>query len=292
MLNPKIGAAAIAIGVGMTGATFGVGFANAFPLAPPCNDSSQATCQPSPGGGDNGQSGNNKAPQSTQNNAPQSTPPQSPQNNGSQGGGNNNAPQNTQNNAPQSTAPQSPQNNEPQSGGNNNAPQSTQSNAPQNPQGGNDNKEPQDGNNAPPSTQNNAPSSGPSEEARQPYRPSGALNQGNDQVGGPRDAPHGFSTPENGAPPPPPEKGPGWNDGAAPGAAPANWDGPPPAGGWDGSPPPGGWNRKYDGPARDISQARNDFGSFNYNDYTAIPVFNPTFGGWGFWYFGVWIPLF
>jgi hypothetical protein len=35
-----------------------------------------------------------------------------------------------------------------------------------------------------------------------------------------------------------------------------------------------------------------DFGPFNYNGYAAIPVFNPVAGGWGFWYFGVWVPLF
>jgi hypothetical protein len=26
--------------------------------------------------------------------------------------------------------------------------------------------------------------------------------------------------------------------------------------------------------------------------FTVIPVFNPFFGGWGFWYFGVWIRLY
>ncbi|ART74134.1 hypothetical protein BTO20_35445 [Mycobacterium dioxanotrophicus] len=111
-------------------------------------------------------------------------------------------------------------------------------------------------------------------------------------MGGPRDAPHGFSTPGDGAPPPPPERGPGWNDGPAPGGPPPNWDGPAPAGGWNGPPPPGGWNRRWDGPNRDIARARVDFGPFDYNGYNAIPIFNPVFGGWGFWFFGVWIPLF
>jgi hypothetical protein len=82
------------------------------------------------------------------------------------------------------------------------------------------------------------------------------------------------------------------NDGPAPGGPPPNWDGPPPAGGWNGPPPAGGWNRHWDGPGRDIAQARIDFGPFNYNGYGAIPVFNPVFGGWGFWFFGVWIPLY
>jgi hypothetical protein len=35
-----------------------------------------------------------------------------------------------------------------------------------------------------------------------------------------------------------------------------------------------------------------DFGPFDYDGYTAIPVFNPAYGGWGFWYFGDWIPLY
>jgi hypothetical protein len=111
-------------------------------------------------------------------------------------------------------------------------------------------------------------------------------------VGGPRDAPRGFSAPGNGAPPPPPEKGPGWNDGPPPGGPPPNWDGPPPAGGWNGPPPPGGWNRQWAGPPRDLNQGRTDFGQFNYGNYTAVPVFNPAFGGFGFWFFGLWIPLF
>jgi hypothetical protein len=47
-------------------------------------------------------------------------------------------------------------------------------------------------------------------------------------VGGPRDAPHGFSTPGNGAPT-----------------------------------PPGVWKRHWDGPDRDIDRAGLDFGPFN-----------------------------
>jgi hypothetical protein len=122
--------------------------------------------------------------------------------------------------------------------------------------------------------------------------PPGTFDRGNAQVGGPRDAPRGFSTPDHGAPPSPRERGFGWNDGPAPGAAPRDWDGPSPAGGWNGAAPPGGWNRRWDGPQRDIYRARGDFGPFDYNDYTAVPCFSPVFGGWGFWYFGVWIPLF
>lgn len=126
----------------------------------------------------------------------------------------------------------------------------------------------------------------------QPSEPGGAFERGNPQVGGPTDAPHGFSTPGHGAPPPPAQNELGWNDGPAPGGPPPNWDGPPPPGGWNGPPPPGGWNSRYDGPPRDIANARDDFGPFDYDGFRAIPVFNPEFGGWGFWYFGTWIPLY
>jgi hypothetical protein len=111
-------------------------------------------------------------------------------------------------------------------------------------------------------------------------------------MGGPRDVPHGFSAPGHGAPPPPPQRGWGWNGGPPPGAPPPWWDGPPPPGGWGGPPPPGGWNGPWNGPDRDIGWAQRDFGPFNYNGYNAIPMFNPIFGGWGFWLFGLWIPLY
>jgi hypothetical protein len=110
-------------------------------------------------------------------------------------------------------------------------------------------------------------------------------------MGGPRDAPHGFSAPDHGAPPPPRQHGFGWN-GGPPGAPPPFWDGPPPPGGWGGPPPPGGWNSPWNGPARDWGYAQRDFGPFNYNGYNAIPMFNPIFGGWGFWLFGIWVPLY
>jgi hypothetical protein len=111
-------------------------------------------------------------------------------------------------------------------------------------------------------------------------------------VGGPINAQAGFSIVGNGAPPPPRERGFGWNDGPPPGGPPPDWDGPPPQGGWDGPPPAGGWNRRWDGPPRDVVVAQVDFGPFAYDTYTVIPVFNWEFGGWGYWYFGVWMPLF
>jgi hypothetical protein len=256
------GTAAAAAGIGISALLMAAGPAAAVP--PSCDQANPANCQSGPGrsgngGGQGGQSAApqtpNNAPQSPRGNAPQTSSPQAPR--GSGEGGQNNAPQGPQNNGPQSSQGNPPAN----------APQGPQNNGPQG--NGSDNRP-------------NA----------QPYMPTGRFDRGNDQVGGPRDAPHGFSTPDNGAPPPPPERGPGWNDGRAPGSPPPNWDGPPPPGGWDGPPPPGGWNRQYNGPSRDIARARVDFGPFNYNGYTAIPVFNPVFGGWGFWFFGVWIPLY
>ena len=103
----------------------------------------------------------------------------------------------------------------------------------------------------------------------------------------------GFSIPGRGAPPPPRERGFGWNDGPPPHHPPPNWYGPPPPGGWDGPPPPGGWNRPWDGPRdRDVVYAQRDFGPFAYNTFTVIPVFNWQYGGWGYWFFGVWVPLY
>lgn len=41
-------------------------------------------------------------------------------------------------------------------------------------------------------------------------------------------------------------------------------------------PPPGGpWN----------------YGPINYWGYQETPVWDPGFNAWGFWFFGVWIPL-
>jgi hypothetical protein len=34
-----------------------------------------------------------------------------------------------------------------------------------------------------------------------------------------------------------------------------------------------------------------DHQPFNYNGYQAVPTFNPDQNGWGFWFFGLWIPL-
>lgn len=120
----------------------------------------------------------------------------------------------------------------------------------------------------------------------------GDFDRGTDDVGGPIDSHAGFSVEGRGAPPAPREHGFGWNDGPAPGHPPPNWYGPPPPGGWDGPPPPGGWNRPWYGPPRDIVVAQFDFGPFAFDTFMVIPIFSFVFAGWGFWYFGVWIPLY
>ena len=80
---------------------------------------------------------------------------------------------------------------------------------------------------------------------------------GGPQWGGPGDHDRG---PDNGGPPWGPPGGP-----------------PPPP------PPDLGW--------RGIDQGRFDHQPFNYNGSWVTPVYNPDFNNWGFWFFGVWIPL-
>jgi hypothetical protein len=113
--------------------------------------------------------------------------------------------------------------------------------------------------------------------------------------GGPAGPPpqnvNNWRAPDQGAPRPPDRGQQGWNDGPPPGGPPHGWAGPPPPGGWNGAPPPGGWNRHWDGPDRDIDQGRFDHQPFEYYGYQAVPIWSPDMGGWGFWFFGVWIPL-
>jgi len=118
------------------------------------------------------------------------------------------------------------------------------------------------------------------------------ITKANAQVGGPININIGFFAGPAAPPPPPPHRY-GWSDGPAPGGPPPNWYGPPPSGGWNGPPPPGGWNRRWDGPPnRDVNVARVDFGPFQFNAFTVVPVFNWQYGGWGYWFFGLWIPLY
>lgn len=79
-------------------------------------------------------------------------------------------------------------------------------------------------------------------------------------------------------PPPPPPAGPAGFRGAPWGEGPAPWGwGAPPRPAWDRPlPPPGGYW---------------DAGPVNYWGYNVTPAWNPGFNQWGFWLFGVWIPL-
>ncbi|SPM30377.1 hypothetical protein [Mycobacterium terramassiliense] len=52
------------------------------------------------------------------------------------------------------------------------------------------------------------------------------------------------------------------------------------------------WTFVPAGPPRDVAYARSDFGPFEYNTFTVFPVFNWQYGGWGYWFFGVWVPLY
>jgi hypothetical protein len=122
--------------------------------------------------------------------------------------------------------------------------------------------------------------------------PHGDIPRGTAQYGGPIDLKVGFYLPGRGAPPPPRQRGYGWSDGPAPGQPPPNWYGPPPPGGWDGAPPAGGWNRPWVGPPRYVDYGQRYFAPFTYNTFTVLPVFNWLYGGWGYWFFGVWVPLY
>jgi hypothetical protein len=52
---------------------------------------------------------------------------------------------------------------------------------------------------------------------------------------------------------------------------------------WGPPPPDQGW--------RGIDDGRRDHQPFNYNGSWVTPVFNLDFNNWGFWFFGIWIPL-
>jgi hypothetical protein len=320
----RVGRAAFFASACVAALTFSAGTANGVPPLDPPPGGPNNTHSPAPGGGGGG-GGAPQAPPSTETHAPQPSAPQHsnpPQSQPSQTQSQPSQTHEPQSSAPQTHEPQSsaPQTHEPQSS----AQQTPQSSASQPPQHGPQSSEPQgthgnqpsgepgSGHSGPPqsggpsSVPANSPSNGPgghpntprvtappTQPEHPPYAPRGAILQATVDIGGPGDARVGFSIVGQGAPPPPPQRGLGWNDGPAPGHAPPNWVGPPPHGGWDGPPPPGGWNRPWSGPpARDYSYAQRDYGAFAYNNFTVIPTFNPFFGGWGYWFFGVWIPLY
>jgi len=83
----------------------------------------------------------------------------------------------------------------------------------------------------------------------------------------------------------PPAGGPGGPDGRDQGGhagsgGPSPWHHNP---GWGPPPPDQAW--------RGIDDGRRDHQPFNYNGNWVTPVFNPDFNNWGFWFFGIWIPL-
>jgi hypothetical protein len=274
-----VGAAAVAAGLGISAVTLDAGFANSAPQDPPT---------PSPQGPET------TAPQTT---APQTTAPQTtaPQTTAPQ----TTTPPSTQATTPsstQATTPSSTQTTTPSSTQTTTSPQSTQTTSP----AGTQTTPPSAQTTTPAGTQTTAPQ-GPqitlivvapsTQPPHPPYIPVWAYERPSAQWGGPRDLPRGFLLPDRGIRPPPP-RGWGWNDGPAPGHAPRGWEGPPPPGGWDGPPPPGGWNRPWGWPPRDWDRGRADFGPFDNDGFTAIPVFNWQYGGWGYWFFGVWVPLY
>ncbi|MGA5467104.1 hypothetical protein [Mycobacterium sp. NPDC050041] len=55
---------------------------------------------------------------------------------------------------------------------------------------------------------------------------------------------------------------------------------------WDAPPPP-----PRDQAWRGIDQGRYDHQPFNYRGSWVTPIFNPEYRNWGFWFFGLWIPL-
>ncbi len=63
-----------------------------------------------------------------------------------------------------------------------------------------------------------------------------------------------------------------WGDGAAP------W-------GW-GAPPRAGWDRPLPPPG-----AFWDAGPINYWGFNETPIWDQGQNGWGFWFFGIWVPL-
>jgi hypothetical protein len=74
-----------------------------------------------------------------------------------------------------------------------------------------------------------------------------------------------------------------WRDGRGDGPGGPQWRGDDR--GWHPGPPP------PDLSWRGIDQGRFDHQPFNWGGNWVTPVFDPGFGNWGFWFFGVWIPL-
>ena len=284
-----VGVAALATTVGLSAMTQSPGMAYG---APPGPDTS-STAAPAPPTHDNQAppSHDNQAPPSHDNQAPPSHDTEAPPSHDSQ------APTTQTTEAPTTHGSESPDTRTPSSGTESttsSGEQPTRSSGEQTPSSSEAKTSSSSGSETTSGGRRDeqrlaAPSTQP---PHPPFVPRGAYMGGNAEVGGPADISVGFSIVGHGAPPPPRERGFGWNDGPPPGGPPPNWVGPPPQGGWDGPPPPGGWNRRWDGPPRDVAVAQVDFGPFAFNTFTVIPVFNWQFGGWGYWFFGLWVPLY
>ncbi|HYR13295.1 MAG TPA: hypothetical protein VEQ67_03630 [Mycobacterium sp.] len=82
----------------------------------------------------------------------------------------------------------------------------------------------------------------------------------------------------------PPPGGPGGPDQGRPPGGPG---GPGEPGGHDQAPPPPPPDQAW----RGIDDGRRDHQPFNYNGSWVTPIYNPDFNNWGFWFFGIWVPL-
>ncbi|CPR11256.1 hypothetical protein BN971_02536 [Mycobacterium bohemicum DSM 44277] len=294
-VNRVVSAAAVALGVSLSAMTLAPGLANSAPMDPPppcpnCHGGGGGGGNPGGGGGGNPGGGAGGGPQSAPPQTHDAPPPQNPEPQQTQ----NPQPQQTQNQAPQQTQNQQPQQTQ-------NPQQQTQNQAPQQTQ----NPQPQQTPNQPPQTQGNGPRTG--EPWESPNRgPSGPPNGQTNAPGGPSNSPAGgpqnqppdrnarpVLNPPSTQPPHPPYVSRHDVVSASaqiggPGGADVQFN----VVGRGAPPPPGGWNRPWAGPPRDVVAARADFGPFNYDTFTVIPVFNWQYGGWGYWFFGDWIPLY
>jgi hypothetical protein len=67
--------------------------------------------------------------------------------------------------------------------------------------------------------------------------------------------------------------------------------------GWPGGPGGPGDHGQHWGPPppglawRGMDQGRFDHQPFSYNGSWVTPIFDPGYNAWGFWFFGIWIPL-
>ena len=84
----------------------------------------------------------------------------------------------------------------------------------------------------------------------------------------------------------PGQRGPGGSGGDRRGPGPGDWRGGP--GGGPGGPQ---WRGDDDRGWRGIDQGRYDHQPFNYKGNWVSPVFDQGYRAWGFWLFGIWIPL-